>query len=219
MEGDNVIYEYKTKKGQHFVVTINDKAKTHTIVGHGLSLKGAGDPQERGVTQKSPFFVANLDLNRSHLIPDEFKGSGFKDARNIISVSDHYNKKEMRRAEEDIYVEVQSASATRFSLSVSVTWGELVDKDGELIDEELIKQIAQQAWLTKEYVNTPVPEILKKEIKARHAASPKLMRCKRISYGLTITESSVPENVGKKPPIDPLGEDIWLLLEKKKKKK
>ena len=45
--------------------------------------------------------VCNL-IDSSHLIADQFGGSGYAASANLISASENYNRIEMRRVEEEI---------------------------------------------------------------------------------------------------------------------
>lgn len=66
----------------------------------------------------------------AHMIADEFLGSGYKEALNLLVTSQEYNRVTMRHAEMDIKKEVETRSpVTLFDLNVKATWDYLHDKD------------------------------------------------------------------------------------------
>ncbi|PTL85201.1 DNA/RNA non-specific endonuclease [Vitiosangium sp. GDMCC 1.1324] len=208
VKGDIVEITYTTRKGQHFVVTFDAKlGLTTSIVGTNLSLKGPGDPKNRGITEDSPHYVANKNLNRSHLIADEFKGSGYKEGLNLITTSDHYNQIEMRRAEKRIGDFIIDNKAITFSLRVDVTWN-------EILEQTILQKIVNAHWFKTNYKNATDPLGLEQELKAKLAACPNLKQCKRVEYTAIITDAEEPAlvNLDFFTKID---EDLWLLLDKK----
>jgi hypothetical protein len=206
-EGDNVITTYRTKGGTSFTVTRNASSLALvSIEGEQLSLKGAGDPKNRGVTQDSPDYVKDLSLNRAHLIADEFKGSGYADSLNLISTSAHYNQVVMRDAERLIGAFLVKLRAIRFSMKVDVSWGEVVD-------DKIINTIESADWFPKDYVKDAN---LRAAIAARLATTPDLKRCTKVSYFVEITDAELTGSVGKTFETE-IGSDIWLLLLQKKK--
>lgn len=66
----------------------------------------------------------------AHMIADEFLGSGYKEALNLLVTSQEYNRVTMRHAEMDIKKEVEKRNpVTLFDLNVMATWDYLHDKD------------------------------------------------------------------------------------------
>ncbi|WP_229897268.1 phage tail protein [Streptomyces anulatus] len=143
---DTRVITVTTAAGKTFTVTQDIKSGLSlTVEGEDLHLKEPGDP--RGVTQDSPGFLANQQLNRSHVIADWFGGSGYREALNLVTASDHYNKRIMGDAESDIASEVV-AFATKhgltraqvsMNLKVTVTFG-------ELLKDVFLRNIEEQEW-------------------------------------------------------------------------
>jgi hypothetical protein len=197
-----IITTYTTKSGQSFKVIQDEKTGLiRSVKGTGLRLKVPGGP--RGVTKDSPAFRTGMDMNRSHLIADEFGGSGYKEGLNLISASDYYNKTVMRGAEVNIGDWVEAMQGTSFSMKVDVTWGEVQDS-------KILKAIEAAPWYPKKYKKAAN---LEAEIAAKLKSVPKLKRCIAVKYKATITGSSIPGNVGKMYTED-IGPDEHLLLEK-----
>jgi hypothetical protein len=142
-------------------------------------------------------------MNRSHLIADEFKGSGYADGLNLISASDHYNKIVMRGAEIKMGQWLADEGALTFEMKVDVTWSEVVDP-------KIIAAIETADWYPKAYVQDAN---LHNAIVARLAQTPKLKRCASVTYTATITDA-IPPKPGASNVIA-IGTDIWLLLNKK----
>ncbi|MCX5342153.1 DNA/RNA non-specific endonuclease [Streptomyces atratus] len=132
-DGTKRVTTYTTVAGKSFVVTETDPKRSMTlkVTGHDLRLKTDGGP--RGVTRNSPGFVTGEGLNRAHVIGDLFGGSGYREARNLVTTSDHYNQVEMGRAERVIAGDVlafagarESAGEVSIDLTVTVSFGELL---------------------------------------------------------------------------------------------
>ncbi|QHY98721.1 hypothetical protein SSPS47_26800 [Streptomyces sp. S4.7] len=127
------ITTYTTVDGKSFIVTETDPQRSATleVTGTDLRLKTGGGP--RGVTRDSPGFITGRNLNRAHVIGDMFGGSGYQEARNLVTTSKEYNQIEMSRAERVIAADVvafagsrQTAGEVSLDLTVTVTFGELL---------------------------------------------------------------------------------------------
>ncbi|MEV6074437.1 hypothetical protein AB0L80_04890 [Streptomyces sp. NPDC052069] len=138
----------KTEAGKTFTVTTDLVSGMETQVeGLDLRLKEPGDP--RGVTHGSPGFIENQNLNRSHIIADWFGGSGYRKALNLVTASEHYNKKIMGDVESDIATDIlafaEKHNLTReqisMDLKVTVTFG-------ELLKDVFMRNIQNQEWYT-----------------------------------------------------------------------
>ncbi|MFE7468748.1 hypothetical protein ACFU6R_32210, partial [Streptomyces sp. NPDC057499] len=139
----------RTRAGKTFTVTEDKKNGMELQVkGLDLRLKEPGDP--RGVTKDSPGFIANQNLNRSHVIADWFGGSGYRESLNLVTASDYYNKTVMGNAESQIATEViaftELHNLTRgqvaMDLTVTVTFG-------ELLKDVFMRNIQNQDWYTQ----------------------------------------------------------------------
>lgn len=88
----------------------------------------------------------HIEFNASHILADQFLGSGYKSTLNLVTASGHYNKETMRRAEdrltlalnrtEKIYKDRDSKNYITFDIKVTATWKELIDN---AITSELAK--------------------------------------------------------------------------------
>ncbi|MFF8432619.1 hypothetical protein [Streptomyces bacillaris] len=143
---DTRVTTVKTAAGKTFTVTQDIKSGLKlTVEGADLQLKEPGDP--RGVTQDSPGFLKNQHLNRSHVIADWFGGSGYREALNLVTASEHYNKRVMGDAEAEIAGDVVAfatkhgltRSQVAMKLKVTVTFG-------ELLKDVLLRNIKNQQW-------------------------------------------------------------------------
>ncbi|MFT9665477.1 hypothetical protein ACMZ5F_03740 [Streptomyces rhizosphaericola] len=143
---DTRVTTVKTAAGKTFTVTQDIKSGLKlTVEGADLQLKEPGGP--RGVTQDSPGFLKNQHLNRSHVIADWFGGSGYREALNLVTASEHYNKRVMGDAEADIAGDVVAfatkhgltRSQVAMKLKVTVTFG-------ELLKDVFLRNIKNQEW-------------------------------------------------------------------------
>ncbi|MER0244542.1 hypothetical protein AAHZ94_21605, partial [Streptomyces sp. HSW2009] len=138
--GDTVTTTYTTRAGKKFTVTKKGKgsSETLTIEGLDLNLKPPGAP--RGITQTPDGFVEGEEFNRAHGIADWFGGSGFKKGLNLVSTSDHYNKRIQGEAEREIEGSIQSfalekgvdVSEVSMDLTVTIKFSKLV---GDILKE------------------------------------------------------------------------------------
>jgi len=212
---------YSTMNGQAFTVTVGASGVTESIVSENLNLKATGGPQLRANTvQDAGSRRVNEGQHNSHLIADEFRGSGFKPSANVATTSGIYNadviaRKTMRWAEIEIGKWIEETAEDydvpeEFSMKVDVGWWPL-DK----VDETFVKAVNDDA---KHYSNIEEPtdrvaskaEIEAKinEYKARHPTT-KLKRISSMKYTVKVkldTDQWTPEEV-----FD-IGPDIWLAI-------
>ena len=118
-----VVVQYQTKHGSNFEVTVGKDQMVQSIKGTHLRLKHQTGVKPRQKTEDPATHAENMDLNRSHMIADEFGGSGYASSLNLLSTSAHYNQKIMREQERAIKRTIVSANADEFDLEVGVTWG------------------------------------------------------------------------------------------------
>ncbi|MEU3654797.1 hypothetical protein AB0E67_18660 [Streptomyces sp. NPDC032161] len=175
----------RTAAGKTFTVTEDIRNGMELQVrGVNLRLKEPGDP--RGVTQDSPGFIPNQNLNRSHVIADWFGGSGYRDALNLVTASDHYNKKVMGEAESDIahkilaFAERHDLARGQVSmdLKVSVTFG-------ELLKDVFMRNIKNQDWYT---AGDPDSEAQLKKL-TNILLTPPVRRVMGVAYEFTLTST------------------------------
>ncbi|SCF96040.1 hypothetical protein GA0115254_127738, partial [Streptomyces sp. Ncost-T10-10d] len=184
----------RTAAGKTFTVTEDLRTGLQLQVeGMDLRLKEPGDP--RGVTQDSPGFLPNQNLNRSHVIADWFGGSGYRDALNLVTASDHYNKTVMGDAESEIATEILAFAEKHdlargqvsMNLKVTVTFG-------ELLKDVFMRNIQSQEWYTAGDAESEAQ--LKKLTNI--LLNPPVRRVMGVVYAFTLasTVSSVPSEKG-----------------------
>ncbi|GAA1935951.1 hypothetical protein GCM10009716_48770 [Streptomyces sodiiphilus] len=145
--GNVRVTTYATRAGKTFKVTETDPQRSMkvSVEAKDLRLKAPGAP--RGVTQDSPGFLPNQDLNRAHVIADWFGGSGYREALNLVTTSGHYNKQVMGGAESAIaaellaFAEGEGVSQGEVALDLKVTVS-----FGELLKDVFVQNIANQPW-------------------------------------------------------------------------
>ncbi|MEZ4618984.1 MAG: hypothetical protein R2867_26195 [Caldilineaceae bacterium] len=87
-----------------FSVTLRDD-RVVDILASGLRFKEVLEnvrSGQRGHMQSPPDYDSGLLLNRSHLVADEFMGSAFSNANNVVVTSETYNQRDMRAVERRI---------------------------------------------------------------------------------------------------------------------
>ncbi|MCX4846576.1 hypothetical protein [Streptomyces sp. NBC_00893] len=194
---DKRVTTVRTRAGKTFTVTEDLRTGLKLqVAGMDLRLKEPGDP--RGVTQDSPGFLPNQNLNRSHVIADWFGGSGYREALNLVTASDHYNKTVMGDAESDIATEILAFAEKHnlargqvsMDLTVTVTFG-------ELLRDVFMRNIQSQEWYTAGDAESEAQ--LKKLTNA--LLNPPVRRVMGVLYAFTLksTVSDVPHAKGSRP--------------------
>lgn len=112
------------------LVTKEPGSRSHTDSSNQVSTNEAIEH-----LKKNP--VEQIEFNASHILADQFLGSGYKVALNLVTASGNYNKETMRQAEdrltlalnrtEKIYKDRNSENYITFDIKVTATWKELVD--------------------------------------------------------------------------------------------
>jgi hypothetical protein len=188
IEGGSTQIKYETAGGTQFEAVISADQMTHKISGTKLKLKRDLGIEGRGITQDSPGFIANANLNRSHLIADLFLGSGYKNSANLVSASSTYNNVEMGGVEDQIVKLIKTNKAKEFDLSVTAKLGEL--KKAEIVRKILSSVPAEEKDAVKESVEQFV---------SRHPSFKVILE---VSYQITLVNSetnsvvSIPFNLG-----------------------
>ncbi|MER5704946.1 hypothetical protein ABT023_23780 [Micromonospora sp. NPDC002296] len=205
-DGTKRITTYTTLAGKSFQVVESDALRSMSlrVKGIDLRLKTGGGP--RGVTQDSPGFVTNMNLNRAHGIADMFGGSGFEEARNLVTTSDHYNQVVMSEVETAIANRIKLFARTHqretedvaLNLTVTVRFGELVS--------ELLKQrITHQPWY--QAGDAEATKRLQEMLKIM--LNPPIRRAAEVIYEYEIVsgENSIKDRAR-------IGADEWLFVER-----
>lgn len=185
--------EYTTKAGKKF--KIEKSAGQITVQGHALTLKPASI-KGRGVTQEAEGKIKNANIDNAHIIADQFGGSGYKKALNLVATSSHYNRIVMGGAEKSIAAMFVQKKAVSFDAKVTVS---LIG----LTDAEALAEI--KARLDDEGVNISLGNLSGK-ISGKLGSAKKLKRVKSVDYVITYTLSVGGQAVEQIP----LGMDTWL---------
>ncbi|MGW4996465.1 phage tail protein [Streptomyces hydrogenans] len=192
---DRRVSTVKTAAGRTFTVIERDPDRSLSLQVHGMELilKEPGAP--RGVTHDSPGFLVNQNLNRAHVIADWFGGSGYKKALNLVTTSDHYNKRVMGDTEaaiaNDILAFAEEHDLERgqvaMNLKVTVTFG-------ELLKDVFMRNLASQQW----YVAGDADSEAKLKQLVASLLTPPVRRVMGVVYEYTLS-STVSEPVEKFP--------------------
>jgi hypothetical protein len=206
IQGDMQVLRFVTRSGQTFTSRVNvTTGLLLSVTGERLRVMHLG----RGVTRDSPAFSVNEVLNRSHVIANEFGGSGYREALNLLTTSARYNQIVMRGAEREIGRRVTEHTAERppeerasvtFRVTVSVRWGDVLDRD-------ILQSIRREPW----YQRHSPGDRLEHEIRAKireGRVSERLRRVMALHYIVAIENPGGAEiRLG---PVISLGPDLYL---------
>lgn len=140
-KGNHIHHEYNYADGDAEFSGSDDSAEEclpRRIHGKNLRRKGKKLVGKRGRIHDGEYFDANMGENRSHLIADQFMGSGInyvekmRKSFNVIPTSDQYNKVLMAKIENQVDKFVGNG---KFDLQVYPYYFE--KNDPSLIEEEL----------------------------------------------------------------------------------
>lgn len=211
---DGTTCTYKGAGGAEFTVSRID-GLIRQVEGKGLRHKRDLDILGRGYTGEASGYVSGRGLASAHLIADQFLGSGYKDALNLITTSAHFNNPVMAGIEKTIrdtwmgYVsELTKASVetshVTFDLTIKVFW---VEVDGPKVIALLMRELG--AKLLAHYPhwdrNNLEKEIHDKLQTNLIGASPNLKRVGQIKYTVVFHGPDAPSL----PPMT-TGPDLWL---------
>jgi Domain of unknown function (DUF4157)/DNA/RNA non-specific endonuclease len=188
IKGGGTDIQYETAGGAKFHAIVSADRMKFSISGTKLKLKHDLKIEGRGITQDSPGFIANANLNRSHLIADLFLGSGYKSGANLVSASSTYNNVEMGKVEDDIVRLIKVNKAKEFNLSVKAKLGEL--KKADIVQQILNTVPAQEREMVKASVE---------QFASQHPAFKVILE---VNYQVTLTNAetnevvSMPFNLG-----------------------
>ncbi|MGC4174836.1 hypothetical protein [Demequina sp.] len=194
---------YSTVTGQTYTSTVNSN--------NGLSMSVTGENLRfmtgRGVTQDSPAFTVNNGFDRSHIIANEFGGSGYAAGGNLITASSEYNQTHMRGIERRIGDSIavfanangRGVTEVSFTMTVTVSFGALRDPAALAEAKALLdaQGIRPGADLDAEIVQ---------KINAGQV-HPDLLRITGIVYTWTFTDPAGGTHS------DQIGADLWLLTQ------
>lgn len=122
--GFEISFRYKPPyQAMHFTVVVDKNNLVRESKGFNLTLKGADGTVGRGGMGTSPAHEPNQAMHNAHVIGDCVRGSGYREAHNLVTTSDHYNLHEMRSAEIEVERFVAGIDPKgAFDLTVSVDW-------------------------------------------------------------------------------------------------
>jgi hypothetical protein len=215
--------KYETATGSTFSVTVagnTPKADIETVTGEKLALKGWKGITGRGTLNKAKD-MSGYGLDAAHVIADQFLGSGYRPANNIIYTSAVFNQNIMAGTEKEIFdfvtdAKTDNSKVASFDITAQVAWDSLKDSKGDLhVPDDLVKKLKAdlekpQSTHYKDMENATEDEI-RKEITARlEQLKDKLKRCRRVTYAVTIRDVAGTE-LGKQPFFTS-SSDIWLGL-------
>ena len=129
----NARFQYTYEGFEHTTIVGETDASgiIEKIEGTGLKLKAMAGIFGRGATGESGRKVSKANLNASHLIADQFMGSGYHASNNLVTTSDVFNQKVMSNIEgqirkrlEDFNVAVENALSANPGSSLEQGSGE-----------------------------------------------------------------------------------------------
>jgi len=192
---------YHTVTGQTFTSTTDStNGLSISVTGRNLRFMSG-----RGVTEDSPAFRSNNGFDRSHIIANEFGGTGFAVGGNLVTASSQYNQGTMRDAERSVgdaigvFARTKGLDATTVSFEMTVTVS-----FGALRDPAALAQVKQQSWFPADRAGADLDAEITAMINAGEV-HPDLMRITSVVYTWTFTD---PSGGGGTVSIGP---DLWLL--------
>jgi hypothetical protein len=193
---------YRTVTGQEFTATSDSTdGLSMTVTGENLRFMSG-----RGVTQDSPAFRSNNGFDRSHIIANEFGGTGFATGGNLVTASSRYNQEIMRHAERTVgdsifsFAQAHGLDDTQvsFTMTVKVAFGALRDPTA-------LARVKKQPWFPADRAGADLDAEIAAKIHAGHV-HPDLMRITSVTYQWSFTD---PVGTGSALSI---GADLWLLM-------
>jgi hypothetical protein len=112
--------EYDTHANAHFRVDLDSSKALQKVKGTRLQHKSQAGVAGRGYW--SGVGIPDVDLNAAHAIADQFLGSGYKAAFNLIPTSPIFNQVNMSREEKALELLIDTLKANEFDMEVTVTW-------------------------------------------------------------------------------------------------
>lgn len=218
--GEAYKVKYETMNGQIFNASVNASGLTTNMESSNLNLKSVGGPQQRANTvEDTGSFRKNEAMHRSHLIADEFRGSGFKASRNVASASGIYNSDvrenlTMRWGELEVGEWLRKEAykfgvPEEFSLAVAVQWADLSDQDTNF--KAALRKNTKFLVNSERNEDAVVPNTadVQKDIDA-YLAKHKTTKLQRIK-GMTYTAKvKLADGSFSTPKVITIGADIWL---------
>jgi len=205
----SVVWTYTTHGGASFEVTVGQNKVVRSIQGTHLKFKAQAGVTRRGRTDDGPMHARNLYLNNSHMIADEFLGSGYTTSLNLITTSAYYNQEIMRGQERRIAATIRDSGADEFDMDVVVTWGEFNSE--EIVTQIMNSPLGQHYQGNRTLLKQKIENFLIQYETAIGKRS-KLKRCLDVKYswtlkrgGQVLTKNGKPQQFGP----ESIGPDLW----------
>lgn len=173
-------YEDPSLKGVNFRVVLDDKKMIEQHKGSNLKFKSDVGIKPRGHLQDNDTHVTSMGMNRAHVIPCQFLGSGYNESRNVVSTSSHFNQRVMAAEEDKIKKDLIAFKATDFDLTVTVFWCEFADD--KLIDaiKDAVNARPGIAPMDRQQIEQQLQQYTAKYV--LQTSVDKLRRCKNVTY-------------------------------------
>lgn len=189
-------FSYDGFRGARFTVTKAADGMLKSVTGTGLTLKGTqeDDVEGRGRTDRTGNRRSidpqardegdRLNQNSSHMIADQFRGSGYEVGCNLVTASAHYNQQVMKEVEDEIARIARDAK--EMEMTVSVEWIEYLDED---VVEMLVEEVADEigADLDDQETADALEDQIEQELRAKLARmdSQNTKRVANVTYDVT----------------------------------
>jgi hypothetical protein len=132
-------FTYDTAGNAHFTVTLDSSHTIRSIRGERLQHKSALAIAGRGYWTDATGQVSKTDLNASHLIGDQFLGTGYKTkikklniTSNLIACSAKFNQDDMAQIEDELAQALKKPGVAEFDMEVTVDW--MAVNDSAIVD-------------------------------------------------------------------------------------
>jgi hypothetical protein len=165
-----------------FAVRVDKDGMIRETKGSKLTLKALDGTQGSGKMGQSPAHQLNSDMHNAHLIADRFRGSGYREAHNLVTTSSYYNLNVMSKSEMEIakFVEEHDERA-KFDLKIAVDWEKF---DPGKATRAILQQMQQMpAWQDKDRPAEDMRNIFEKYFWKFNS---QLYRVLRLQYDVTV---------------------------------
>jgi hypothetical protein len=205
-------FDYRTKAGATFTVVMDKADMVASVTSNSLTLKPNSMKGLRGRTHSAGYnrvgeAPKETGIDASHLIADEFGGSGYAEANNLVAASKTFNRKIMRKQERALAEWLNDIGAVQFKLTTNVDWNSLSEeklmKKMVKVHKEALKGVADKEQALKDQIGA-----FKEKYKAK--LSKNLKRVHDVRYdviGKTVEGTALGAEKFKTGP------DLWLFTE------
>jgi len=177
--------EYETFRGARFTVDEGPDGMVASVTGVGLTLQGTLPDDVVGPGFRARWgnrCVASEGQVVSCLVPDRFRGSGYRQARNLVTTSETFRAVALDPIAEALARAYLATRATHLTLRVAVEWVELDDEDvATSIVDDAMRQ-AGESTLDGPH-RTRFEEAVRRRLEqSRLRSHPNLMRVLDVRY-------------------------------------